>query len=171
MVRALFLDRDGVINIDHGYVLRPEDFKLVPGVVDLLRTAQAHNFSLIVVTNQSGLARGLFDESQYLRLENHMREILADEGVTLADIYYCPHHPGGSVARFASVCSCRKPAPGLILQAAREHTVDLDASILIGDKSSDIEAAKAAGVGRYFLVDVNAPHQSFAEIRVAIENS
>jgi D-glycero-D-manno-heptose 1,7-bisphosphate phosphatase len=153
MKRALFLDRDGVINIDKGYVSDPVQFEFVPGIIDLLRAAQAAGFLLVVITNQSGIARGYFDEQQYERIERHMRDSLLVEGVQLAAVYFCPHHPEGVRPDLAIDCSCRKPRPGMILRAAQELGLDLAASILMGDKQSDIEAAKAAGVGRAFLVE------------------
>lgn len=153
MRRALFLDRDGVINVDQHYLSRPEHFEVFPGVFDVLRHAQALGYALIVVTNQSGIARGFFTLDEYLALEGHMRSVFYAEKIEFAGIYYCPHHPDGSVTDFAMVCDCRKPAPGMILRAASEHDIDLAASIMVGDKDSDIAAARAAGVGSVFLVE------------------
>jgi D-glycero-D-manno-heptose 1,7-bisphosphate phosphatase len=160
--RALFLDRDGVLNVDHHYVSRPDQFEVIPGVFAALRHAQALGYALIVVTNQSGIARGYFTSDEYLALERHMRAVFAAEAVAFTGIYHCPHHPEGSVPSFAIACSCRKPAPGLILQAAREHNIDLGVSIMVGDKDSDIAAARAAGVGRTHLV--NPPHDTLADV-------
>jgi D-glycero-D-manno-heptose 1,7-bisphosphate phosphatase len=143
--RALFLDRDGVINVDTGYVSHPADFVPVPGLWDALRRAVAHGWALVVVTNQSGIGRGYFSEAQYRTLEDHMRGLFAAEGVPLLAVYHCPHVPGAG-------CACRKPAPGMILAAARDHGLDLARSAMIGDKASDAEAARAAGVGRTALV-------------------
>jgi D-glycero-D-manno-heptose 1,7-bisphosphate phosphatase len=153
MRRALFLDRDGVLNVDHGYISRPEQFEVIDGVFDALRHAQALGYVLVVVTNQSGIARGYFTAAHYRALEDHMRTVFSAEGITFAGIYHCPHHPEGSVAALAVACDCRKPGPGMILQAAREHDIDLDASIMVGDKQSDIAAARAAGIGRAYLLD------------------
>jgi D-glycero-D-manno-heptose 1,7-bisphosphate phosphatase len=153
MHRALFLDRDGVINVDHGYISQPEQFEVIDGVFDALRRAQALGYLLVVVTNQSGMARGYFTLSDYRALEDHMRTTFSAEGITFAGIYHCPHHPEGSVPGLALACDCRKPGPGLILQAAREHDIDLGASIMVGDKQSDIAAAEAAGIGRSYLLD------------------
>ncbi|KAB0583522.1 D-glycero-beta-D-manno-heptose 1,7-bisphosphate 7-phosphatase [Ideonella dechloratans] len=151
-VKTAFLDRDGVINVDVAYLSRWKDFRFVPGTVDALRQLQALGYQLVVVTNQSGIARGYYTEDDYQALTCQMRQALADEGVTLAGVYHCPHLPGAEVARYAQDCDCRKPAPGMILRAARELGADLPASILVGDKDSDIQAARAAGVGRAFLV-------------------
>jgi D-glycero-D-manno-heptose 1,7-bisphosphate phosphatase len=169
--RALFLDRDGVINVDHGYVSRPEDFELVPGIIDLLQTADAAGYLLVVVTNQSGIARGLFDQHQYTKLEAHMRDALVDKGVTLAGVYHCPHHVDGRIPEFAIACDCRKPAPGLILRAAEELSIDLGRSMLVGDKPSDVEAAERAGVGRSFLVAPDTIRASFEQIAAALRAS
>jgi D-glycero-D-manno-heptose 1,7-bisphosphate phosphatase len=169
--RALFLDRDGVINVDHGYVHRPEHFQLVPGIVDLLRFAQESGFMLVVVTNQSGLARGMFDSRRYAEIEQHMLRLLRDHGIVLTAVYHCPHHPEGSVPELAIACDCRKPAPGLIVRAAVEQGIDLKRSILVGDKESDLKAADAAGIGKSFLVDPGAPAVAFARARAALKQS
>lgn len=142
---ALFLDRDGVLNVDHGYVSRAADFEPVDGVFTALRSAAARGYALIVVTNQSGICRGYFTQGDYDALEAHMRKLFAAQGIELTAIYHCPHHPDAG-------CDCRKPRPGMILRAAREHGIDLARSVMIGDKPSDAEAARAAGVGRIELV-------------------
>ena len=151
--KAAFLDRDGVINRDQAYVHRWEDFEFIPGAIEGMRRLQQAGYALVVVTNQSGLARGYYTDTQYQALSHAMRQELARQGVELAGIYHCPHHPAGSVAPLAVVCDCRKPAPGLLLRAAQELQLSLADSLLIGDKPSDIEAARAAGVGRAYLVD------------------
>lgn len=143
--RALFLDRDGVINVDHGYVARAQDFEPVEGVFDALRAAAAKGYLLVVVTNQSGIGRGYFSQEDYDRLEGHMRQLFASEGIDLAGIYHCPHDP-------AAACQCRKPEPGMLLRAAREHEIDLAQSVMVGDKLTDVAAGQAAGVGRAELV-------------------
>lgn len=142
---ALFLDRDGVLNVDHSYVSRVADFEPVDGVFEALRLAAARGYALIVVTNQSGIGRGYFTRDDYLVLEAHIHRLFASEGVALTAIYHCPHHPDAG-------CDCRKPRPGMILRAAREHDIDLSRSMMIGDKPSDAEAGRAAGVGRVELV-------------------
>lgn len=150
--RAVFLDRDGVVNVDHGYVGRWEDFEFVPGAVDAMRRLHQAGWRLVVVTNQSGIARGYYTEADYEALTAQMKAELAAAGAPLAAVYHCPHHPKGSVAAYARDCDCRKPAPGMILRAAQELGISLAESVLVGDKASDAQAARAAGVGRVVLV-------------------
>lgn len=150
--RAAFLDRDGVINLDKAYVHRWEDFVFVPGVMEAMRRLKAAGHVLVVVTNQSGLARGLYAPAQYEALTSRMCEELARFDAAPDAVYHCPHHPSGTVAAFAMDCHCRKPAPGMLLQAACELGLSLPDSIMVGDKPSDIQAARAAGVGRAYQV-------------------
>ncbi len=155
--KAAFLDRDGVINKDKAYVHRWEDFEFVAGAIEGMRALQAAGYALVVVTNQSGLARGYYTEAQYQQLTAALKDELARQGVLLDGVYHCPHHPKGSVEALAINCDCRKPAPGLLLQASSELGLALGESLLIGDKPSDIEAARAAGVGRAYLVASDNP--------------
>jgi len=155
--KAAFLDRDGVINKDKAYVHRWEDFEFVPGAIEGMRALQAAGYALVVVTNQSGLARGYYTEAQYQQLTAALKDELARQGVLLDGVYHCPHHPQGSVAHLATDCNCRKPAPGMILQAAQELKLSLADSLLVGDKPGDIQAARAARVGHAYLVDSGNP--------------
>lgn len=150
--KAVFLDRDGVINRDHAYVHRWEDFEFMPGAIDAMRQLKQAGYALVVVTNQSGIARGYYTETQYQALTTQMQQALAEAGAAVDAVYHCPHHPQGAVAELATNCDCRKPAPGMILRAAQELHLSLADSILVGDKPSDIEAARAAGVGRAYRV-------------------
>lgn len=151
MNRALFLDRDGVINVDRGYVSRPEDFEFVEGIFETCRRYQAQGYLLIVVTNQSGIARGLYSEQDFARLTDWMCERFREQGVTLTAVYHCPHHPdfGDPKTRH---CGCRKPAPGMLFRAIAEHHIDPARSIMIGDQPADMAAAAAAGIGERRLV-------------------
>jgi D-glycero-D-manno-heptose 1,7-bisphosphate phosphatase len=167
MRQAAFLDRDGVINEDREYVSRAADFHFIPGSIAALCTLQAAGFALVVITNQSGLARGMFTEDEYLRLQSYMQEQLAAAGVVLDSIQYCPHLPDAPVARYRLDCDCRKPRAGMILAAARQLDIDLAASVLIGDRRADLEAGRTAGVGRCFLVrsgkQLSADDESLAD--------
>ncbi len=150
--RALFLDRDGIINEDFHYVHRVEDFRFIDGIFDLCRAATAAGLAIIVVTNQAGIGRGLFTEQQFLVLTQWMCERFAENGVTIDQVYYCPHHPVHGTGQYKRDCSCRKPNPGMILRARDDHGICLHDSILIGDKEWDITAARAAGVGTAVLI-------------------
>lgn len=151
--RALFLDRDGVINVDHGYIGSVDRFDIIPGVVEALGRALDYGFRLVVVTNQSGVARGYFSAAEYDLVECHMVAQFAAEGIRFAGIYHCPHHIDGAVVSLAVACNCRKPAPGLILQACADLAIDPSRSIMVGDRPSDLEAGQAAGVAHRFLID------------------
>lgn len=153
--RALFLDKDGVINVDHGYVCTRERTDFVDGIFELCRTATQRGYLTIVVTNQAGIARGYYTESDFLAYMDWVRGEFARHGATLDAVYYCPHHPVYGIGKYLRDCDCRKPKPGMLLQAAREHDVDLSASVLIGDKPSDTAAGRAAGVGT--LIELPAP--------------
>ena len=162
--RAVFLDRDGVINVDHGYVHKVEDFRFVPGSDDAMRRLQAAGWRLVVVTNQSGLARGLYSKADYDRFTAHLQGQLAAIGVTVDAVLHCPHLPDATVAAYRLQCDCRKPAPGMLLRAARDLGLDLTASVMVGDRLSDIEAGRAAGVGHNVLVrSGSAPEPGGAE--------
>lgn len=152
LCKAAFLDRDGVINLDRAYVSRWEDFEFVPGAVEAMRALKQAGFALVIVTNQSGIARGYYTEAQYQALNITMKQALAEAGAAVDTVYHCPHHPSGAVAGLAVDCDCRKPAPGMIFRAARELNLSLPDSILVGDKPSDIQTARAAGVGKAYIV-------------------
>jgi rfaE bifunctional protein nucleotidyltransferase chain/domain len=153
--KAAFLDRDGVINKDKAYVHLWEDFEFLPGAIDGMLELQNAGYVLVIVTNQSGLARGYYTENEYQSLTNSFRMHLLEQGIKVAGIFHCPHHPDGRVQSLALVCNCRKPKPGLLIQAANELGIDMSSSILIGDKQTDIDAAHQAGVGHAYSVDSN----------------
>ena len=144
--RAAFLDRDGVINFDREYVYRREDFVFVPGALEGACELHRRGFMLIVITNQSGIGRGLYTEAQFHELTDWMRGEFASAGAPLEGVYYCPHHPTLANGPYRRLCECRKPAPGMLLEAAREHRIELGQSVLFGDRETDLEAARAAGV-------------------------
>lgn len=149
---ALFLDRDGVVNVNHGYVHRAEDTQFVPGIFELCRSAQAAGCALVIVTNQAGIARGYYDTARYHAYSGWLRGTLAAQGVLLDGIYHCPHHPESGVGAWRRACACRKPAPGMILQAASDLGLDLAHSAVLGDSLSDIEAGRRAGVGLLLML-------------------
>ncbi len=149
---AVFLDRDGVINQDTGYVSCIDDFHFIDGAIEALQLLKKKGYSLVVVTNQSGIARGYYSEEQFMQLTEWMDWSLADRDVDLDGIYYCPHHPTAGEAPYRQECNCRKPAPGMLLDAARELDIDLAGSYMVGDKAADMQAARAAGVSHKILV-------------------
>jgi D-glycero-D-manno-heptose 1,7-bisphosphate phosphatase len=150
--RALFLDRDGVINKEKNYVHKVEDFHFIDGVFETCKAFQDADYLIVVITNQSGIGRGYYSEDDYKTLTEWMKGEFKKRGVTIAGDYFCPHHPEEAQGDYKTICSCRKPAPGMILKASEELGIDLARSSLVGDKEIDIEAGLKAGVGRNYLV-------------------
>jgi D-glycero-D-manno-heptose 1,7-bisphosphate phosphatase len=162
--KAIFLDRDGVIVEDTGYISNPEGLILIPDVIPVLKKLQ-HSFRLIVVTNQSGVARGYFTEEDLFDINERVIQMLADYGVGLDAIYYCPHHPQVGKDEYRTECECRKPKPGLLRLAAEEFSIELDKSFLIGDQETDIQAGRALGI-KTIKIDRNdreSPDESGAD--------
>lgn len=154
---ALFLDRDGVINIDHGYVHQREHFHFIPGIFELVRTANEHDFHVVVVTNQAGIARGFYSQATFSLLTQWMLRRFSDAGACIDAIYHCPHHPTAGLGTHRQECHCRKPQPGLLLQAMADLDIAASHSILIGDRSTDLLAGQRAGVTHLFLFNPQAP--------------
>lgn len=148
--RALFLDRDGVINIDHGYVCSSERTDWVDGIFEVCAKAQSLGYRLIVVTNQAGIARGYYSELDLLAYTRWVHSSFLKRGVRLEATIYCPHHPTSGEGHLRTVCNCRKPAPGMLRTAQVLLGIDLSESALIGDRPTDIEAGYAAGIGRLY---------------------
>ena len=146
MKRALFLDRDGVINIEKDYLYKIEDFQFIDGIFDLCKYFQNLEYLIFVVTNQSGIARGLYSENDFNKLTNWMKKEFLKHNIKISKVYYCPHHPD-----ITGKCSCRKPNPGMLLQAQKEFDIDLENSIMIGDKERDILAGINAGITQTYL--------------------
>lgn len=150
--KALFLDRDGVINVDHGYVHRADECVFVDGIFELVRAANQAGYIVAIVTNQAGVARGYFSDAQFHEFMRWMQSEFALRKARIDRVYYCPHHPEAGKGEFLKACACRKPEPGMLEAARTEFGLDMAGSILVGDKQTDIEAARRAGVGRRYLL-------------------
>src|SRR5579871_3818465 len=150
--KALFLDRDGVINVEFGYVHSQAHFVFQDGIFDLCRAAQSLGYVLVVVTNQAGIARGYYTEEEFLALTDWMNSRFAEQQVNITRVYYCPFHPVHGVGKYKFDSPDRKPRPGLLLRAREDLDLDLESSVLIGDTVSDIKAGIDAGVGKVILL-------------------
>ena len=145
MVKALFLDRDGTINIDYGYVYQPEKFDFIDGIFDFCKKAQDLGYLIIVITNQSGIARKYYTEEDYQKCTSYMIDKFKEQGITITDVFHCPELTGPD----------RKPECGLFLKAQQKHNIDMSQSISVGDKERDIIAARKAGIEQNFLFQNN----------------
>ncbi|ODS24537.1 D,D-heptose 1,7-bisphosphate phosphatase [Candidatus Endobugula sertula] len=158
-MRVAFLDRDGVINRDAGYIYKTDEFELTSGCIQALQILQRKGYELIIVTNQSGIARGYYSEEDYQKLTSWYRQLLADHGVFIKDVLHCPHGPDDG-------CPCRKPACGLFVKAAEKYTIDFDQSLVVGDKLSDIEAAKKMDIHQCYLLSTDSLNDFTEEYKV-----
>ncbi|CAH0538945.1 D-glycero-beta-D-manno-heptose-1,7-bisphosphate 7-phosphatase [Vibrio marisflavi CECT 7928] len=154
---AVFLDRDGVINIDHGYVHDEHEFEFIDGVFEAAKQFQDMGYLLVLVTNQAGIARGYFTEERFLSLTQWMDWNFIDNGVEFDGFYYCPHHPEHGQGKYKQDCDCRKPKPGMFLSAKDFLNIDMANSVMVGDKAEDLMAAEGAGVGTKILVRTGKP--------------
>ncbi len=145
MNKAIFLDRDGVINDDRGYIYKIEHYKFISGVFEALQLLQKHNYKIFIVTNQGGIGKNYYSQDDYQILTNWIKQQLKKNNLEITQIYHCPHHPEAVIERYKVVCDCRKPKPGMLLQAAKEHNILLSSSFMIGDCTTDIQAGKSAG--------------------------
>ena len=141
MNKALFLDRDGVVNVDKGYVYLRKQFEFSESIFDLCRKYASEGYIILIITNQAGIAKGLYTEVDFKKLTAWMLKQFRKHGIIISKVYHCPHHPD-----IDGLCECRKPAPGMILQAIREFDLDISECILIGDKETDLEAGRRAGI-------------------------
>ena len=161
MKRALFLDRDGVINVEKDYLYKIEDFKFIDGLFELCRYYQEQGYLIIVVTNQSGIARDYYSEEDFSKLSDWMIKEFLKHNIKIEKIYHCPHHPD-----ISGECSCRKPNPGMLLEAHKEFDINLEDSIIIGDKERDIEAGLNAGLRECYLFDETKTVKSSRAIKI-----
>ncbi len=161
--KAVFLDRDGVINIDKQYVSRIEDFEFTEGIFDTLRYLQDAGYLLIVVTNQSGIGRGYYTLEDFRKLTDWKLAQLAQKGIRIEEVFYCPHAPEWD-------CDCRKPSPKMLLEAKRRYDIDMQRSWMVGDKLSDIDAGRNAGVGKTVLIRNNGQRCSEGDADYCIES-
>jgi D-glycero-D-manno-heptose 1,7-bisphosphate phosphatase len=145
VTRAVFLDRDGTLIEEVGYLDRPDRVVLYPWSIDAIRALNRAGVRVVLITNQSGIARGFFSEATVQAIHDHLAAMLREGGASIDAYYYCPHHPQGSIPEYTRACDCRKPAPGLIERAARELGVDPRRSFMVGDRWLDIGAARAVG--------------------------
>lgn len=159
MNRALFLDRDGVINEDYGYVHKIEDFHFREGIFDVCRAAQEARMKIIVVTNQAGIGRGHYSLHDFEVLSEFMLKVFSDEDIFVQSVYYCPYHPTAGIGMYRRQSYDRKPLPGMLLQACREHNINPALSVMIGDSNSDMSAACSMGI-KWF---VNATKPSWVK--------
>jgi D-glycero-D-manno-heptose 1,7-bisphosphate phosphatase len=155
---GVFLDRDGVINVDRGYVGRVNDFELIDGAAEAISLLNRNGYLTFVVTNQSGIARGYFTEADFLAVTDYMISLLAEQGAHIDDIRYCPYHPNAKIARYRAQHPWRKPAPGMILDLLDNWEIDVSSSFLIGNSVRDIEAGEAAGLDGYLFQGGNLLH-------------
>jgi len=155
MQKALFLDRDGVINVEKNYLYKESDFEFIDGIFELCKYYQDLGYLIIIVTNQSGIARKYYSQEDFLTLTKWMIRAFKKQGISIAKVYFCPHHPD-----ISGECSCRKPKPGMILEAVKEFDIDVTNSILVGDKERDIESALNAGIATTYLLDSKSEVES-----------
>ena len=153
---AVFLDRDDTLIRDRGYLSDPGGIEFLPGAPEAVRLLNEAGIPAILVTNQSGIARGLLDEARLSAIHGRLRELLAERGARLDAVYFCPHHPEGAVPGLSISCTCRKPAPGLLLQAAKDFGLDLPSCFMIGDKIEDVQTIHGVG-GKGVLIYMGKP--------------
>ncbi|MDE1474595.1 HAD family hydrolase [Xenorhabdus bovienii] len=156
-IKVAFLDRDGVINKEVNYLHKIEDFEYTSRCITGLKKIRDLGYKIIIITNQSGIARDYYSEKEYQLLTDWYRNDLKEKGIDILDIFHCPHHPDGIVPELSKECYCRKPSPGMIEQARKKYSIDIKSSILVGDKNSDIHAGEHAGIPRCFLVKTGHP--------------
>lgn len=153
-MKTLFLDRDGVINVNHGYVYQKEKFEFIEGIFTLCRQAQKKGYQIIIITNQSGIAREYYSQDAFKQLSKWLEHQFWKQGIKIRQTLHCPHHP-----EFSHHCSCRKPKPGMVFKAKNRFGINLKQSILVGDSLSDMVCARTAGIKKNVLFKPHSPHQ------------
>lgn len=151
--KAIFFDRDGTINVEKGYLYKTEEFEFIEGAVEALRMAQNAGYKLIIITNQSGIARGYYTEEEFLELNKWMMETLAGKGVRIERVYYCPHYPHAKIKEYSIDCNCRKPKRGLYMQAISDFDLDISACYVIGDKIRDCSICEKGGCKGFLIAE------------------
>ena len=167
IAKAVFLDRDGTINIEVNYLYKQEDFEFIENTIEAIKIFHKLKFKVIVLTNQSGIARGYYTEDDVKKLHKHIDVLLANKDTYVDYYYYCPHYPEGTVEEYKKVCKCRKPKIGMIVDAVKDFDIDLNESIIIGDKEIDVQTGKNAGIGKCVLVRTG--HKIDEQVTVADE--
>tara|TARA_Y100000589_G_C27104857_1_gene609636 strand:- start:8 stop:562 length:555 start_codon:yes stop_codon:yes gene_type:complete len=158
--KAVFLDRDGIINKDFSYVFEKKNFIFNEGIFDLLRIFEKNKFLIFIITNQSGIARGIYSEKQYHQITDYYKSILKSLGIRISGIFHCPHHPDFSRDPFSN-CNCRKPKPGLFFKVQKEYKINMVESIAIGDSLRDLEAAYLSGIKKRIFINSTSMESSF----------
>lgn len=164
MNKAIFLDRDGTINVEKHYLYKIEDFEFLPGVVDALKTLQKAGYLLIIITNQSGIGRGYYTEADFQNLNDWMISTLKQQGVMIADVYFCPHLPDAEVESYRKECSCRKPKLGMYQQAILDYNIQIGHSYAIGDKIRDCAICESTPC-KGFLIGDNEKSEVINEVK------
>ena len=164
MNKAIFLDRDGTINIEKNYIYRKEDFEFIPGAIEALRNFKQAGFRLIVITNQSGIARGYYTEEDFQKINSWMQLTLSKQGAEIDKVYYCPHHPDAIYNRYRKECNCRKPKTGLFFQAVKDFNIDLNCSYAIGDRLRDCSICNESEC-RGFLIGLTESKETIDKIK------
>ena len=154
MNKSIFLDRDGTINKDKAYLSKIEEFEYLPGVIEGLRMLQEAGYLLVIITNQSGIARGYYSEEDFIELNNWMMDDLKSKGINIARVYYCPHHPNGKIEKYKIDCECRKPRLGMYEEAIKEFNIDVEQSYTIGDKIRDSALCEKYDCHGYLISDL-----------------
>lgn len=151
-IKAVFLDRDGTINIEKYYTHKVEDFELLPGAIEAMRLLNSNGIKIYIVTNQAGIAKGIFTKEQYGIFSDHMMNVFKGHGVRVEEALYCPHHPDGIIPEYSIECSCRKPDTGMLEEVMKRESLKAEETALIGDKNSDIDAGERLGMDTYLVL-------------------